>query len=81
MAEALSGKRVIVPGVDEFSAHIVHDEESREPGDFCYLARFHEWLLEYEQAEDLLNNAESLFPQYWEIPFQRAAFHATNSMG
>lgn len=68
------GKRVIVPGVAEFFAQIVKDEEAREAGDFCYLARFHEWLQEYEQAEDVLNTAEFLFPQYWEIPFQRAAF-------
>ena len=68
------GKRVIVPTAAKFFAHVVHDEQFRESGDFCYLARLHEWMEEYEQAEAVLNQAQSLYPDYWEIPFQRAAF-------
>lgn len=68
------GKRVIVPGVAEFFAQIVRDEQMREPGDFCYLARFHEWTEEFEEAEAILTQAQSLYPEYWEIPFQRAVF-------
>jgi tetratricopeptide (TPR) repeat protein len=68
------GKRVIVPEAAEFFAEIVRDEKMREPGDFCYLARFHEWMAEYEEAEAALTQAQSLYPKYWEIPFQRAAF-------
>jgi tetratricopeptide (TPR) repeat protein len=68
------GKRVMVPGVAEFFAQIVRDEQMREPGDFCYLARFHEWMEEYEEAEAVLTQAQSLYPEYWEIRFQRAVF-------
>ena len=53
----------------------MRDERLREAGDFCYLARLHEWMEEYEEAEAVLNQAQSLYPEYWEIPFQRAAFH------
>ncbi len=68
------GKRVVVPRAAEFFANIVLDQELREPGDFCFLARLHEWVEEYEAAEAVLAEAESQYPQYWEIPFQRAAF-------
>lgn len=68
------GKRVIVPGPAEFFAQIVRDEQMREPGDFCYLARFYEWTEKYEEAEAVLTQAQSLYPHYWEIPFQRADF-------
>jgi hypothetical protein len=63
-----------VPGVAEFFAGIVRDNGSREPGDFCYLARFHEWMEKYEEAEGVLIDAQALYPEYWEIPFQRAVF-------
>jgi len=69
------GKRIVVPEAEEFFANIVNDEKMREPGDFCYLARFHEWVAEYEEATVVLDEAESLYPKYWEIPFQRAQFH------
>lgn len=68
------GKRVIVPETAEFFAQIVRDEPLREPGDFCYLARFREWMEKYDEAEAVLTQAQSLYPEYWEIPFQRAAF-------
>ena len=68
------GQRVIAPAAAEFFAHIVRDEQMREAGDFCYLARFHEWMEEYEEAEGVLTQAQLLYPKYWEIPFQRAAF-------
>ena len=68
------GQRVIAPLAAEFFAHIVRDEERRESGDFCYLARLHEWMEEYEEAEAVLTQAQSLYPEHWEIPFQRAAF-------
>ena len=68
------GERVIVPDVAEFFAQIVRDEQMREPGDFCYLARFREWTEKYKEAEALLTQGESLYPEYWEIPFQRASF-------
>ena len=56
------------------TAQIVRDEQMREPGDFCYLARFHEWMEEYEEADTVLTQAQSRYPEYWEIPFQRAVF-------
>ena len=68
------GKRVIVPEAVEFFARIVRDEQMREPSDFCYLARFREWTEQYEEAEAVLNRGQSLYPEYWEIPFQRASF-------
>jgi len=68
------GKRVIVPEAAEFFARIVRDEPLREPADFCYLARLHEWMEEYEVAEAILTEAQSQYPGYWGIPFQRAAF-------
>jgi tetratricopeptide (TPR) repeat protein len=69
------GQRVIAPVAAAFFANIVHDEEMRESGDFCYLARLHEWMEEYEEAEAVLTHAQSFYPQYWEILFQRASFH------
>lgn len=68
------GKRVIAPTAAEFFAHIVRDKASRHAVDFCYLARLHEWMEENEEAEAVLSEAESLYPTYWEIPFQRADF-------
>ena len=68
------GQRVIAPVAAEFFAHIVRDAELREAGDFCYLARLHEWMEEYEEAHVVLVEAESLYPEFWEIPFNRAAF-------
>ncbi len=68
------GKRVVVPNASEFFAHVVLDEKMREPSDFCYLARFHEWVEEYAEAEAILILAQSLYPEYWEIPFHRAVF-------
>ena len=65
---------MIVPEAVEFFAQIVRDEQMREPSDFCYLARFREWTEQYEEAEAVLNRGQSLCPEYWEIPFQRAAF-------
>jgi len=69
-----AGKRVVVPDVVEFFARIIHDEKLREPGDFCYLARLREWTEQYEEAETVLCRARSLYPRYWEIPFQQASF-------
>ena len=69
-----NGERVIVPDVAEFFTQIVHDEQMRKPEDFCYLARFHEWTEKYEEAEAALTQGQGLYPEYWEIPFQRAAF-------
>ena len=69
-----NGERVIVPDVAEFFTQIVHDEQMRNPEDFCYLARFHEWTEKYEEAETALTQGQGLYPEYWEIPFQRAAF-------
>ena len=68
------GKRVMVRGTDEFFSEIVQDEQLREPDDFCFLARFHDWLEEHEEAEEVLATAKSFYPQHWGIPFQRAAF-------
>jgi tetratricopeptide (TPR) repeat protein len=70
------GKRVMVREAYEFFAHIVHDTELREPGDFCYLARLHEWIEEYDEAYTVLAEGESLSPGYWEFAFNRAAFRA-----
>lgn len=67
-------QRVIAPVAAEFFSHIVHDRELREPGDFSYLARLHEWMEEYDHAHAVLTEAQSLYPQYWEVPFQQAAF-------
>ena len=69
-----NGARVIVPDAADFFAEIVRDEQMREPGDFCYLARFHEWTEKYEEAEAVLTQGQSLYPEYWELPFQRAVF-------
>jgi hypothetical protein len=53
---------------------IVGDGEFREAGDFCYLARLHEWMGEDGEAAAVLARAEELYAKYWEIPFQRASF-------
>jgi tetratricopeptide (TPR) repeat protein len=68
------GKRVIVPDVGKFFIPIVGDGEFREAGDFCYLARLHEWMGEDDEAAAVLARAEQLYPKYWEIPLQRASF-------
>lgn len=68
------GQRVIAPVAAKFFAHIVRDTELRRPDDFCYLARLHEWMEEYERAYAVLGDGESLFPEHWEFAFNRAAF-------
>lgn len=68
------GKRVIAPVAAEFFARIVVDAEFRQPVDFSYLARLHEWMEETPQAFDALDRGESLYPDYWEFPFNRADF-------
>lgn len=68
------GQRVIAPLAAEFFANIVHDAAFREAGDFCYLARLHEWMEEYDEAYSALTEGESLYPEYWEFAFNHAAF-------
>ncbi len=69
-----NGERVIAPLATEFFADVVHAEDLREAVDFCYLARLHEWMEETERAYTVLTEAQALYPEYWEIPFQHAAF-------
>jgi tetratricopeptide (TPR) repeat protein len=68
------GQRVIAPEACEFFANIVRDVDLREACDFCYLARLHEWMEEYDEAYAVLTQGELLYPNYWENPFNRAAF-------
>lgn len=68
------GKRLVIRDADNFFVQIVRDEQMRQPCDFCYLARFHEWMGEIEEAEAVLSQAHALYSQYWEVPFQRASF-------
>lgn len=69
-----NSQRVISPVAAEFFAHIVREPDLRKAGDFCYLARLHEWLEEYDQAYRVLNEGEALYPDHWEFAFNRAAF-------
>lgn len=66
--------RVIVSGLLEFFSGIVNNERLREAGDFCYLARHHEWMQQFEAAHAVLATAEVLYPEYWEVPFRKAEF-------
>jgi hypothetical protein len=66
--------RMIVPEAVNFFARIVLNPKLREADDFCYLARFHEWMENYERAYAVLNEGESLYPEHWQFPFYRAAF-------
>jgi hypothetical protein len=74
LAMMRDGERIISSLAAEFFGNVVHDEETRQPEDFCYLARLHEWAGECEQAFAVLAQGRSLYPGYWEIPFQHASF-------
>jgi tetratricopeptide (TPR) repeat protein len=58
----------------EFFFEIVNDPKQRVATDYTYLARFHEWLGEVGGALALLQEAASIWPTVWEIPFTRATF-------
>ena len=68
------GLRVAAPDVMTFFNCIVDDERHRQPEDFCYLARLHEWNEDRVRAYAILDRAEDLYPSYWEIQFNRADF-------
>ncbi|MBV8807125.1 MAG: protein kinase [Acidobacteriaceae bacterium] len=68
------GARVTSSPTIEFFADIVREPELREASDFCYLARWHEWIGSVDDAYKVLKNAEALYPDYWAIPFRRAEF-------
>ncbi len=65
---------MVVPDVEQFFLPIVGDAEFREAGDFCYLARLHEWFGEDEEAEAVLAKAEIVYPSYWTSYFSGLAF-------
>jgi serine/threonine protein kinase len=67
-------RRVIYRGLLEFFAQVVGKEKLRENSDFCYLARHHEWMEQFEAAYAVLAAAEELYPEYWEVPFRKAEF-------
>ena len=69
-----NGQRVIAPIAADFFALIVRDTDARIAGDFCYLARLHEWMEEYDEAYAVLDEGESLYPEYWEFEYDRATF-------
>jgi serine/threonine protein kinase/lipopolysaccharide biosynthesis regulator YciM len=68
------GTRVVERSSLQFFESIINQPGQRQVSDFCYLARLYEWMDQAEDAKSLLSQAESLAPDYWEIPFDRASF-------
>jgi serine/threonine protein kinase len=68
------GVRIVERSSHHFFEAIVKDSVHRKPRDFAYLARLYEWMGKSEEAFDLLNSAQEMWPDYWEFPFARASF-------
>ncbi len=67
------GTRIVERSSLEFFESII-ETDKRLVSDFCYLARLYEWMENIDEAMELLDEAEMLEPDYWEIPFNRASF-------
>lgn len=67
------GTQIIERSSLEFFEAII-ETDKRQVSDFCYLARLYEWMEKVDEAMELLDKAELLAPDYWEIPFNRASF-------
>ena len=63
------GKRVVVPECVDFFRHIVRDVEKRQVSDFGYLSQIEEWLGRPDLALKILEEAQSLYGERWEIYF------------
>lgn len=58
----------------EFFTNIVNEPQKRVVTDYCYLARLQEWMGKVDTALETLEIASNSYPEYWEIPFNRATF-------
>lgn len=67
------GTRIVERSSLEFFESVIEKDE-RHVSDFCYLARLYEWIGKVDEAMELLDEAELLEPDYWEISFNRASF-------
>ncbi len=74
IGKMVGNERVIDSRTFEFFAQILQESELRERSDFCYLARWHEWIGRIDDAYEVLNAAEALYADHWGIPFRRADF-------
>jgi predicted Zn-dependent protease len=59
----------------EFFTTILENADKRRASDFRYLARLKEWMGEVQTAHALLDKAEQLEPNHWEVSFNRAVFY------
>jgi len=69
------GVRVVEESSLGFFSEIVRDEQKRTVSDLRYLARLKEWMGEVKTAVDLLDKAEQLLPNHWEVPFNLATLY------
>lgn len=72
--EEKDGTRIVERSSLEFFQSIVTQPDSRQVSDLCYLARLYEWMSYVDDAMNLLNEAEAIASNNWEIVFHRAAF-------
>jgi serine/threonine protein kinase/Flp pilus assembly protein TadD len=69
------GARIVEAQTLEFFTTIVENADKRRASDFRYLARLKEWMGDVQTALDLLDKAEQLEPNHWEVSFNRAVFY------
>lgn len=67
------GTKVVERSSLEFFENAV-DQKKRNISDICYLSRLYEWMGKVDEAMILLDEAENLNSNYWEIYFNRASF-------
>lgn len=71
IGKELNGKRVVDKYSLEFFENVINTSD-RISSDYCYLARLYEWMGYEQDAIEILNEADSLYPNIWEIGFTEA---------
>jgi serine/threonine protein kinase/Flp pilus assembly protein TadD len=77
--ETKDGARIIVPECVDFFTKIVKNTENRKPSDFGHLARLLHWWGRPDEARDTLLKDQSIYGDKWEVLFDLAWLHWTES--
>ena len=67
------GTKIVERSSLEFFENVI-DHKERKISDICYLSRLYEWMEKIDEAMNLLDEAEKINSDYWEIYFNRASF-------
>jgi serine/threonine protein kinase len=59
----------------EFFTKMASESGAHRASDLRYLARLREWMGDVKDAFRLLDEAEQVQPNHWEVPFNRASFY------